>query len=144
MPTMLPESIHLEIVTPEERLLGLDVDEVVLPGRQGYLGVLPGHAPLLTELAIGELTYRRDNQRHYLSVAWGFAEVLPDRVSVLAEIAERAEEIDRERAIRARDRAKERLRERSGDIDLGRAQVALQKALIRIQVASRAGPERRE
>jgi F-type H+-transporting ATPase subunit epsilon len=141
---MLPEAIHLEIVTPEKRLVGQDVDEVILPGRLGYLGVLPGHAPLLTELDIGQLMFRRGNVRHSLSMAWGFAEVLPDRVSVLAEIAERGEEIDRERANRARDRARERLRGPSADIDFKRAQVALQKAITRIQVAGHAGPDRPE
>jgi F-type H+-transporting ATPase subunit epsilon len=141
---MLPETIHLEIVTPEKKLVGLDVDEVIMPGKQGYLGVLPGHAPLLGELDIGQLMYRRGNVRHYLSMAWGFAEVLSDKVSVLAEIAERAEDIDRERAEKARDRAKGRLQVQSGDIDFRRAQVALQKALIRIQVASHAGPNRPE
>lgn len=141
---MLPQSIHLEIVTPQKRLIGLDVDEVILPGREGYLGVLPGHAPLLSELDVGQVMYRRGSARHYLSLAWGFAEVLSDRVSVLAEIAERAEDIDRDRAGRARDRAKERLRNQSGDIDLRRAQIALQKALIRLQVASQAGQRRPE
>jgi F-type H+-transporting ATPase subunit epsilon len=136
---MLPETIHLEIVTPEKKLVGLDVDEVIMPGKQGYLGVLPGHAPLLSELDIGQLMYRQGKTRHYLSMAWGFAEVLSDRVSVLAEIAERAEDVDRERAEKARDRAKRRLQDQSGDIDFRRAQVALQKALIRIQVASRGG-----
>jgi len=141
---MLPETIHLEIVTSDRKIVGLDVDEVIMPGKEGYLGVLPGHAPLLSELDIGQLMYRRGDMRHYLSMAWGFAEVLPDKVSVLAEIAERAEDIDRERANRARDRAKQRLQGQSGDIDLRRAQVALQKALIRIQVASHAGPDRPE
>ncbi|MEK7836488.1 MAG: F0F1 ATP synthase subunit epsilon, partial [candidate division NC10 bacterium] len=101
----LPESIHLEIVTPEQRLVNEVVDEVVLPGSEGSLGVLPGHTPLLTTLGIGELKYRRGTTRRFLAIAWGFAEVLPDRVSVLAEIAERAEGIDRERARKARDRA---------------------------------------
>ncbi len=141
---MLPDTIHLEIVTPEKRLIGLDVDEVILPGKEGYLGVLPGHAPLLSELDIGQLMYRRGNMRHYMSMAWGFAEVLSDRVSILAEIAERAEDIDRDRADRARDRAKDRLRDQPGDIDLRRAQIALQKALIRIHVASHAGSGRPE
>ena len=131
---MLPESLSLDIVTPEKRLVSMDVSEVVLPGSEGSLGVLPGHAPLLTSLAVGELVYRRGNARHYVAVAWGFVEVLPDRVSVLAEIAERGEEIDRERAERARDRALGRLKSRDAETDFKRAQVALQKALIRIQV----------
>jgi len=136
----LPESIHLEIVTPERRLVSEVADEVVLPGSEGSLGVLPGHTPLLTTLGIGELTYRRGGDRRYLAIAWGFVEVLPDRVSVLAEIAERAEGIDRERAAAARDRALQRLRERAAETDFKRAQIALQKALIRIQVSQGIGP----
>ena len=137
----LPESIHLEIVTPEQRLVNEVVDEVVLPGSEGSLGVLPGHTPLLTTLGIGELMYRRGTTRRFLAIAWGFAEVLPDRVSVLAEIAERAEGIDRERARKARDRAMARLRGRSADTDFKRAQVALQKAIIRIQIGEGVGPK---
>ena len=139
---MLPDHVHLEIVTPERNLISEDADEVVLPGRQGYLGVLPGHAPLLTDLDIGQLMFRRGNVRRYLSVAWGFVEVLPDRVSVMAETAERAEEIERERGAQARDRAREHLRGKGSEVEFKRAQVALQKALIRIQVASHAGPDR--
>src|SRR3989442_13660717 len=97
----LPESIHLEVVTPERRLVSEDVDEVILPGSESSLGVLPGHTPLLTMLGIGELVYRRGGDRRYVAIAWGFAEVLPERVSILAEIAERAEAIDREGAARA-------------------------------------------
>ncbi len=137
---MLPEAIHLDVVTPERRLVSEVVDEVVLPGSQGYLGVLPGHTPLLTSLGIGLIMYRRGTVRHYLAIAWGFAEVLPERVSVLAEIAERAEEIDRGRAQNARDRALGRLRGRDQETDFKRAQVALQKALIRIQVSQNVGP----
>lgn len=136
----LPESIHLEIVTPEQRLANEVVDEVVLPGSEGSLGVLPGHTPLLTTLGIGELMYRRGTTSHRVAIAWGFAEVLPDRVSVLAEIAERADGIDRDRAMKARDRAVARLRGRSPDTDFARAQTALQKAIIRIQIASGVGP----
>ncbi len=134
-------SIHLDVVTPEKRLVSEVVDEVVLPGSQGYLGVLPGHAPLLTALGVGELMYRRGSTRRYVALAWGFTEVLPNRVSVLAEIAERAEEIDRERAGRARDRAIGRLLARDSETDFKRAQVALEKSLIRIQVAGHAGPD---
>jgi F-type H+-transporting ATPase subunit epsilon len=139
---MLPEAIQLDIVIPERRLISEVVDEVVLPGVLGSLGVLPGHAPLLTTLGIGEVVFRRGSVRHYLSVAWGFAEVLPDRVSILAEVAERAEEIDRARAEQARDRAVDRLKGRDPDTDFNRAQVALQKALVRLQVSARAGAER--
>ena len=138
---MLPKSLHLDIVTPERRLVTEVVDEVVLPGSQGYLGVLPGHTPLLTDLGIGEVTYRRGTTRRHLAIAWGFAEVLPDRVSILAEIAERAGEIDRERASRARDRALRLLRGREPDTDFAQAQIALQKSLIRLQVAQHIGPD---
>ncbi|PYT18069.1 MAG: F0F1 ATP synthase subunit epsilon [Acidobacteria bacterium] len=136
----LPQSIRLEIVTPEQRLVNEVVDEVVLPGSEGSLGVLPGHTPLLSTLGIGWLMYRRGDLRRYLAIAWGFVEVLPDRVSVLAEIAERAETIDRERARKARERALERLRGRVPGTDFERALIALQKAVIRIQVAEGAGP----
>jgi F-type H+-transporting ATPase subunit epsilon len=138
---MLPQSLRLDIVTPEKRLVAEMVDEVILPGTEGYLGVLPGHTPLLTGLGIGEVIYRRGKVRHYVAIAWGFAEVLPDRVSVLAEIAERAEEIDRERARSARDRALQRLRGRDADTDFKRAQLALQKSIIRLQVARHIGPD---
>ena len=136
----LPGSIHLEVVTPERRLVSEVVDEVILPGSEGSLGVLPGHTPLLTALGVGELIYRRGGDRRYVAIAWGFAEVLPERVSVLAEIAERAEGIDRERAAAARDRALKRLRERASETDFVRAQVALQKAIIRLQVSKGIGP----
>jgi len=135
----LPQSIHLEIVTPEQRLVNEVIDEVVLPGSEGSLGVRPGHTPLLSTLGIGWLMYRRGDLRRYLAIAWGFVEVLPDRVSVLAEIAERAETIDRERARKARDRALEHLRGRGPGTDFERAQIALQKAVTRIRVAEGVG-----
>ena len=132
---MLPEAITLDVVTPDKRLCSLQVDEVVLPGSEGSLGVLPGHAPLLTALDVGPLMYRRGSEKTYMALALGFAEVLPDRVTVLAHIGERAEEIDRDRAGKARDRAMERLRGADPETDFRRAQLALQKAIIRIQVA---------
>lgn len=138
---MPPEAIALDIVTPDRRLISIAVDEVVLPGSEGSLGVLPGHAPLLTALSVGELMYRRGQERHYVALAWGFAEVLSDRVSVLAEIAERGEEIDRPRAELARDRALQRLKGRDPDTDFKRAQLALQKAVIRLQAAVHARGE---
>jgi len=138
---MLPEALNLDIVTPERRVVSMAVDEVVLPGSEGSLGVLPGHAPLLTGLSVGELVYRRANVRHYVAVAWGFAEVLPERVTILAQIAERGEEIDRGRAEQARERALTRLKRRDTEIDFQRAQVALQKAVIRIQASSHARGE---
>lgn len=129
--------IQLSIVTPERSLLNEQVDELLIPGADGYLGVLPGHAPLFTELKVGELSYRKGNTWTSLAVAWGFAEVLPDQVRVLAETAERAQEIDLERATRAKERAEQRLSKGGGDIDYDRALVALQRALIRIQVAQK-------
>jgi F-type H+-transporting ATPase subunit epsilon len=94
----LPTKLTLEVVTPERKILSETVDEVVLPGRDGYLGVLPGHAPLLTSLRIGEVEYRQGGEKSYLSLAWGFAEILPEKVTILADVAERPEEIDIERA----------------------------------------------
>lgn len=131
--------IQLTIVTPERSLVNEQVDELQIPGAGGYLGVLPGHAPLFTELKVGELSYRKGNSWTSLAVAWGFAEVLPDHVRVLAETAERAHEIDLERARRAKERAERRLAQ-GGDIDYDRARIALQRALIRIQVAQKTQP----
>jgi F-type H+-transporting ATPase subunit epsilon len=127
-------AIKLSIVTPERALVSEDVDEVQLPGASGYLGVLPGHAPLFTELKAGELSYRKGTTTTVLAVASGFAEVLPDQVRVLAETAERANEIDIERALRSKERAEERLK-KSSDVDYDRARIALERAIIRIQVA---------
>ena len=132
---MLPESITLDVVTPDKRLCSLQVDEVVLPGSEGSLGVLPGHAPLLTALDVGPLMYRRGAEKTYMALAEGFAEVLPDRVTVLAHVGERAEEIDAARAEKARERALGRLKSPDPETDFKRAQLALQKAVIRIQVA---------
>ena len=132
---MLPENVQLVIVTPTRQLVRAQAKEVTLPGASGYLGVLPGHAPLMTELGIGELAFRGAGQTEPLTVVRGFAEVLPDRVTVLAETAELAAEIDLERAEAARARAEKRLAAGDPNIDWDRAGVALQRALIRIQVA---------
>jgi F-type H+-transporting ATPase subunit epsilon len=136
---MLPEAIQLTVVTPERQLLRASVVEVDLPGADGCLGILPGHAPLITELGVGELSYRAkgDNTPVVLAVVQGFAEVLQDRVSVLAETAELAEEIDLQRAEAALKRAQERLVSSANDpsVDWDRASVALQRALIRINIA---------
>ena len=138
----LPTKLTLEIVTPDRSLVTEQVDEVELPGAEGYFGVLPGHTPLLASLHVGELWYRVGQEKHYLSLAFGFAEVLPERVTVLAQIAERAQDIDIERAERAKKRAEEQLAQArtapQTDLDLERARVALMKSLIRLQVASRA------
>jgi F-type H+-transporting ATPase subunit epsilon len=132
---MLPEFMELVIVTPTRQLVRTRAREATLPGANGYLGVLPGHAPLMTELGIGELTSRGETQTEPLSVIRGFAEVLPDRITVLAETAELAAEIDLERAEAAKARAEQRLAAHDPNIDWDRAGVALQRALIRIQVA---------
>jgi F-type H+-transporting ATPase subunit epsilon len=134
---MLPEAIELVVVTPERQLLRETVVEVTIPGLDGAIGVLPGHAPLITELGIGEVSYRTTTTSHpvLLAVVRGFAEVLPERVTLLAETAERAEEIDLARAEAAKARAEQRLASNDSNIDWDRATVALQRALIRIQVA---------
>jgi F-type H+-transporting ATPase subunit epsilon len=134
----LPTKLTLEIVTPDRALVSVQVDEVVLPGSEGYFGVLPGHSPLLAALKVGELWYRIGQEKYYLAVAFGFAEVLPDHVTVLARIAEKAEEIDVARAEAAKARAEQRVTNPRADMDFERARVALMKALIRLQVASRA------
>jgi F-type H+-transporting ATPase subunit epsilon len=135
---MAADSIQLVIVTPVRQLLGESVVEAQLPGADGYLGILPGHAPLITELGIGELTYRTSGgQSGLLAVIRGFAEVLPDRISVLAEIAERAEEIDVKRAQEALKRAQELIAKGGDNVDWDRASAALQRALVRIQVVSK-------
>ena len=132
---MADGSIHLIIVTPERALVDEQVDEVQVPGAEGYLGVLPGHAPLFSELKVGELGYRKDSRWYWLAVAWGFVEVLQDQVRVLAETAERAHEIDLERANRAKERAEQRIAQGGDDIDYRRALISLERALIRIQVS---------
>jgi len=135
---MIPDSIQLEVVTPERQLLSQGVDAVQLPGADGELGILPGHAPLITELGIGVLIYRVGQETGHLAIIRGFAEVLPDRVSVLAEIAEHAGEIDVQRAKAARERAEKRLASgTSASIDWARAAAALQRSLIRLHVATR-------
>ena len=136
---MLPESIALVIVTPERQLLRETVVETTLPGADGCLGILPGHAPLITELGIGELAYRAKSasEAGHLAIISGFAEVLGERVTVLAETAERPEEIDVARAEEAKKRAEQRLASAASDpnVDWSRAAIALQRSLIRIQVA---------
>jgi F-type H+-transporting ATPase subunit epsilon len=132
------ETLQLEIVTPEKMVVRDVVEEIEIPGKQGYLGILPGHAPLITELAVGEISYRAGGTTHYLAVAWGFAEVLSDKVTILAERAERPEEIDVPRAQAAKQRAEERLKSGKTEVDFGRAISALQRAETRLLVAERA------
>ena len=133
----LPTHIDLQIVTPDRLIVQEQVDEVEIPGSEGYFGVLPGHTPLLASLAVGELWYRKGQEKFYLSLAFGFAEVLPDRVTILARLAERAEDIDVGRAEEARRRAEQRLSQSASDFDYERARVALTKSLMRLQVSAR-------
>ena len=134
--------MRLELATPSRQLVSTEVDEVVAPGVEGYFGVLAGHAPFITTLRAGEVMYRTGRDAHYLFVAGGFAEVSNDRVIILAEVAERPEEIDVERAERARQRAEQRAAGRAmpgdaTDIDYPRALDALARAVARIMVAGR-------
>ena len=133
----LPTHIDLQIVTPDKMLVHDQVDEVEIPGTEGYFGVLPGHTPLLASLAVGELWYRKGQEKTFLSIAFGFSEVLPERVTILAQLAETAEEIDVARAEEARKRAEARLSQAKAEIDYERARVALIKSVARLQVASR-------
>lgn len=138
----LPTKLQLEIVTPDRALVREEVDEVVVPGSEGELGILPGHTPLLATLKVGELWYRQGAEKHYLAVGFGFVEVLPERVTILAHVAERPQDIDTERAERAKRRAEERLASPAADkesgVDFERARIAMMKSLIRLQVATRA------
>ena len=137
----LPTHIDLQIVTPSRLIVQEQVEEVQIPGSEGYFGVLPGHTPFLATLAVGELWYRKGQERTYLAIAGGFAEVLPDRVTILAQLAERAEDIDVERAEAARRRAEERLAQKADveAVDFDRARASLLRSLTRLQVASRVG-----
>jgi len=134
----LPTKIALEIVTPDRALVREEVDEVQVPGSEGYLGILPGHTPLLATLAVGELWYRKGTEKVYLAILGGFVEVLPDRVTILAHTAELAQDIDVTRADTAKRRAEDRLSKPTLDIDMERARLAMLRSLIRLQVASRA------
>jgi len=135
----LPTKIQLHIVSADRMLVNEAVDEVEIPGAEGYFGVLPGHTPVLALLGAGELWYRQGTEKHYLSMAVGFAEVQPDQVTILAQIAELATEIDLARAEAAKKRAEERLARPTVDMDAERARISLLKSLIRIQVATRHG-----
>lgn len=128
---------QLQIVSADRSLVNESVDEVEIPGSEGYFGVLPGHTPLLALLGTGELWYRQGSQTHYLMIAGGFAEVQPERVTILAQIAERAHEIDVARAEAAKRRAEGRLSAPHPDMDFERVRIALMKSLIRLQVASK-------
>jgi len=136
----MAEVFQLEIVTPEKQVVSDTAEEVQIPGKKGYLGILPGHAPLITELSVGEIIYRKGGLTSYLSVAWGFAEVLPAKVTILAEAAERPEEIDVRRAQEAKGRAEERLKSQDSTTDYERALYALRRADVRLDVAAKKHP----
>jgi F-type H+-transporting ATPase subunit epsilon len=133
----MDQKFLLRVVTPDREVLRDEVEEAQIPGKEGYLGILPGHSPLISELKIGEITYRKAGSVQHLAVIWGFLEVLPGQVTVLAEAAEKPEEIDVDRARAAKDRAEKRLKSAHPELDLERATVALERALVRLQVASR-------
>lgn len=127
--------IHLEIVTAERVVLSEEVDQVNAPTKDGRVGILPRHAPLLTILDVGELDIIKDGQTTPFAVSGGFMEVLPNRVTILADTAERADEIDESRAEAARRSAEERIAQRQSDQDLALAELELRRALIRLKVA---------
>jgi F-type H+-transporting ATPase subunit epsilon len=133
----MADTFQLEIVTPEKMVVKDVAEEIQIPGKNGYLGVLPGHAPLITELAVGEISYQKGGQTHYLSVAWGFAEVLPDKVTILAETAERPQEIDVKRAQESKQRAEEALKTGKTEADFTLAEDALKRAETRLDVAGK-------
>jgi len=132
----MPESFQLEIVTPEKLVVKEAVEEAQIPGLDGYLGILPGHAPLITELGVGVITYRAGGATKTLSVAWGFAEVLQDKVTILAETVERPDEIDVARAQQAKERAEQLLKSNDPELDYDRAQDDLRRAETRLKVAT--------
>jgi F-type H+-transporting ATPase subunit epsilon len=134
----MADTFQLEIVTPEKKVVDTVAEEVQIPGKNGYLGILPGHAPLITELAVGEITYRENAAEQRLAVAWGFAEVLPDKVTILAETAERPSEINVERARESKERAEQRLTSGENSVDVERALDALKRAETRLEVAGQA------
>jgi len=131
----VPDTFQLEVVTPSRLLVKEPAEEAQIPGVSGYLGILPGHAPLIRELRVGEITYKASGASHTLSVAWGFVEVLPDKVTILAEAAERPPEIDIARAQKAKERAEQRLKSSDPQVDYTRAEDALQRAEARLSVA---------
>jgi F-type H+-transporting ATPase subunit epsilon len=133
----MADTFKLEIVTPEKKVVDTAAEEVQIPAKNGYLGVLPGHAPLITELSVGEIIYCENAVELRLAVAWGFAEVLPDKVTILAESAERPAEIDVSRAQKAKERAEQRLASGDTTVDVDRALDALHRAEARLDVAAK-------
>src|SRR3954471_8538757 len=133
----MADTFQLEIVTPEKAVVRDTATEAQIPGKDGYLGILPGHAPLITELAVGEITYRIGGLSKHVSVAWGFAEVLPNKTTILAETAERPDEIDINRAERAKARCEEELKSGAPDLNYEAVQAALERAETRLDVAKK-------
>jgi F-type H+-transporting ATPase subunit epsilon len=133
------DKIKLEIATPERMLLTEEIDEVVMPGSEGYLGIRPGHAPLLTGLDVGEISLRSGSEERYLSCSGGFAEVSEDRVTILADTAELSEEIDVERAKKAQADAETRMKGDPDPDEFRRMELRLKRAISRIQVSERRG-----
>ncbi len=133
--TALPTKLTLEVVTPDGLLFRDEVDEIQAPGNQGYFGVLPGHTPFISTLGLGEITYRSGDERHHLTCFWGFCEVLPERVSILAEVGERAEDIDIERAEAARQNAEARMKAIKDEAGFDDARQAYVRAVTRLAVA---------
>ena len=134
----MPDTFQLEIVTPEKMVVRDTAEEAQIPGRNGYIGVLPGHAPLITELGAGEIAYKSGGQSHRFALAWGFAEILPDRVTVLAETVERAEEIDTNRARQSLSEAEESLKSAHTEEDFTQALGKISRAQARLEVAQKA------
>jgi F-type H+-transporting ATPase subunit epsilon len=133
----MADTFQLEIVTPEKMVVKDAAEEVQIPGRDGYLGVLPGHAPLITELSAGELSYRKGGNAYRFVVAWGFAEVLPDRVTILAETAQPANEIDVNRAQADKKHAEQALADGKSEEDFVKAEGELKYADARLEVAQK-------
>ena len=132
----MPDTFQLEIVTPEKMVVNEAAEEAQIPGLNGYLGILPGHAPLISELGVGVITYRAGGVTKNLAVAWGFAEVLQDKVTILAETAERPEEIDVARAQQAKERAEQLLKSNDPELDYDSTQDDLRRAETRLKVAT--------
>jgi F-type H+-transporting ATPase subunit epsilon len=137
MAVKLPENIELEIVTPDSQLFVGSVDEVTLPGINGYMGILPGHAPLLSELRIGIISCRSQSETHRFFCSWGFVEVLGDKVSVLAEIAQKPEQIDVDKAREDKEKAEELLRSKDSGTDVKSAMELWESAVTRLQVTGK-------
>lgn len=135
---MAEKTLQLDVVTPERTIVSEEVDIVMAPGYFGEFGALPNHIPFLAQLQPGEVRFRKGNQVEFLAVSGGYAEVLPTKVTVLATTAERAKDIDLERARAARERAEQRLKERQEGIDFAKAEAALQRAIARIRIAEKA------